>query len=279
MLVRAAWRGIEVRNIPVRVFYPEKAERVSHFRPGKDFTRISILNTFLVLGALLFYYPWRFLRSLTKENIRRFVADNITRSRDSNPQLAASIGLGIFFGIAPLWGYQMIAAAVTAHFTHLNKEACNILCNSPEMMERHIAIVQKCEQCTDQTRNRYLNVAHQHAHYRDHDISDHKCDHNSSAFAFSDIQGAFAFLRMREAFDRKTIERSGKYEAICKNRPAVQRHFAPKTDDQEEIADTDNNCEVSAVGIPQDFQLDFPRLMGTERIYCPEETIQKRAAR
>ena len=66
VLVRAAWRGIEVRNIPVRVFYPEKAERVSHFRPGKDFTRISILNTLLVLGALLFYYPWRFLRSLTR---------------------------------------------------------------------------------------------------------------------------------------------------------------------------------------------------------------------
>ncbi len=54
VLVRAAWRGIEVRNIPVRVFYPEKAERVSHFRPGKDFTRISILDTLLVLGALLF---------------------------------------------------------------------------------------------------------------------------------------------------------------------------------------------------------------------------------
>jgi len=94
VLVRAAWRGIEVRNIPVRVFYPEKAERVSHFRPGKDFTRISILNTLLVLGALLFYYPWRFLRSLTRENIRRFVVDNITRSKDSNPRLAASIGLG-----------------------------------------------------------------------------------------------------------------------------------------------------------------------------------------
>ena len=94
VLVRAAWRGIAVRNIPVNVFYPEKDERVTHFRPGKDFTRISILNTFLVLGALLFDYPWRFLRSLTKENIRRFVADNITRSRDSNPQLAASIGLG-----------------------------------------------------------------------------------------------------------------------------------------------------------------------------------------
>lgn len=106
---------------PRQRLLPRKDERVTHFRPGKDFTRISILNTFLVLGALLFYYPWRFLRSLTKENIRRFVADNITRSRDSNPQLAASIGLGIFFGIAPLWGYQMIAAGVTAHFTRLNK--------------------------------------------------------------------------------------------------------------------------------------------------------------
>ena len=53
VLVRAAWRGIAVRNIPVNVFYPEKDERVTHFRPGKDFTRISILNTFLVLGALL----------------------------------------------------------------------------------------------------------------------------------------------------------------------------------------------------------------------------------
>ena len=122
-------RGIEVRNIPVGVFYPEKAERVSHFRPGKDFTRISILNTLLVLGALLFYYPWRFLRSLTRERVRRFIADNITRSKDSNPRLAASIGLGVFFGIAPLWGYQMIAAAVTAHFTRLNKAVAVISSN------------------------------------------------------------------------------------------------------------------------------------------------------
>ncbi len=52
VIVRAAWRGIKVDNIPVRVYYPPQNERVSHFRLGKDFTRISILNTCLVLWAL-----------------------------------------------------------------------------------------------------------------------------------------------------------------------------------------------------------------------------------
>ena len=47
VIVRAAWRGIPVMNIPIAVRY-DKAERVSHFRPVKDFTRISILNTVLV---------------------------------------------------------------------------------------------------------------------------------------------------------------------------------------------------------------------------------------
>src|SRR3546814_184131 len=48
VIVKAAWRGIPVRNIPIRVLY-DPAERVSHFRPFRDFTRISILNTWLVL--------------------------------------------------------------------------------------------------------------------------------------------------------------------------------------------------------------------------------------
>ncbi len=121
VLVRAAWRGIPVRNIPVNVFYPGISERVSHFKPLRDFTRISILNSILVITALLFYYPWKFVRSLTKENIKVFIEKNITRSGDSNPKIAFAIGLGVFFGIVPLWGYQMIAAGVTAHFLKLNK--------------------------------------------------------------------------------------------------------------------------------------------------------------
>ena len=35
--------------------------------------------------------------------------------------MAASIGLGFFFGVSPFWGYHMILAVVVAHFLKLNK--------------------------------------------------------------------------------------------------------------------------------------------------------------
>lgn len=129
VIVRAAWRGVEVENIPVRVYYAPDGERVSHFRPLRDFTRISLLNSVLVLEALLFYYPWRFFRALTRENIRRFIRRNITRSPESNARLAAAMGWGVLCGILPIWGYQMIFAGVSAHFIRLNKLVAIVFSN------------------------------------------------------------------------------------------------------------------------------------------------------
>ena len=57
LLVRSAWRGIDILPIPINVYYPPKEERVSHFRPGWDFFRISILNTFFTFAAILYGYP------------------------------------------------------------------------------------------------------------------------------------------------------------------------------------------------------------------------------
>ena len=56
LLVFAAWRNVQLIPVPIRVYYPPKEQRVSHFRPAYDFTRISILNCFLCLGALFFGY-------------------------------------------------------------------------------------------------------------------------------------------------------------------------------------------------------------------------------
>lgn len=57
ILVRAAWKGINVTTVPISVYYPPHEERVTHFRPFIDFFRISILNTFLTIIALVVIYP------------------------------------------------------------------------------------------------------------------------------------------------------------------------------------------------------------------------------
>ncbi len=121
VIVRAAWSGVNVINIPIKVYYPPVEERVSHFRPLKDFTRISILNTFLFTIALIYYYPSLAVRSLTKNNIKLFIESNITKNKESNFRVAAAMGLGVTFGILPVWGYQMIAVAAVAHLLKLNK--------------------------------------------------------------------------------------------------------------------------------------------------------------
>jgi glycosyltransferase involved in cell wall biosynthesis len=64
VLVRAVWRGVKIESIPVTVYYAPKEVRISHFRPFKDFTRISILNTVLVFITFLYIKPRNFLRIL-----------------------------------------------------------------------------------------------------------------------------------------------------------------------------------------------------------------------
>ena len=59
LLVFSAWRGVKLVPIDINVFYPDEEERVTHFRPFWDFFRISVLNTFLTLGAIFYYWPKR----------------------------------------------------------------------------------------------------------------------------------------------------------------------------------------------------------------------------
>ncbi len=119
VLVRCAWRGVKVRNVPIRVIYPP--DRVSHFRPLKDFTRISILNTVLVLIALVYYYPKCLINWLRPRNVRRFLDTHLFHSHESNAVLSASVGLGVCMSIVPIWGFQMVTALALACLFRLNK--------------------------------------------------------------------------------------------------------------------------------------------------------------
>lgn len=66
LLVFASWHGVDLVPVPVNVYYPPKEERVSHFRPGMDFARISVLNTVLCFLAVVYGLPLRLWRWLMK---------------------------------------------------------------------------------------------------------------------------------------------------------------------------------------------------------------------
>lgn len=120
VIVRSAWRDVPVRNVPINVLY-DPGERVSHFRPFKDFTRISILNTVLVVIALLYIFPGKLFRKIKKKGLRRFLLENILESDDSNAKKALSISLGVFIGISPFWGFQTVLVVFLAVLFRLNK--------------------------------------------------------------------------------------------------------------------------------------------------------------
>lgn len=66
LLVFSSWHGVKIVSVPINVYYPPMEERVSHFRPGLDFARISVLNTILCFLAIVYGLPWaifRFLRT------------------------------------------------------------------------------------------------------------------------------------------------------------------------------------------------------------------------
>jgi glycosyltransferase involved in cell wall biosynthesis len=121
VIVKAAWRGIDVVNVPVKVHYDPPSERVTHFRPFQDFTRISILNTYLVTLTLLYYFPRRFIQGLTRERIREFLKKNSILREEPTYIKAFSVGFGVFMGIFPIWGYQLIVGIALSHWMKLNK--------------------------------------------------------------------------------------------------------------------------------------------------------------
>lgn len=62
LLVFQCWKGVQMRPVGIRVYYPPEGERVTHFRPFWDFFRISVLNTVLCVFALFYGLPSRLLR-------------------------------------------------------------------------------------------------------------------------------------------------------------------------------------------------------------------------
>ncbi|PUZ30366.1 Glycosyltransferase involved in cell wall bisynthesis [Chitinophaga costaii] len=130
VLVRCAWKGIHIDWVPVKVYYPPPGERVSHFRPFRDFSRISVLNTVLVLIAFLYIHPRNFLIYFSKkDNWKKIWQDEMLRPNESNMRKALSAGVGVCIGILPIWGLQMLTAILVSTLFKLNKGITFLCCH------------------------------------------------------------------------------------------------------------------------------------------------------
>lgn len=66
LLVFSAWAGVKLLPVPVSVYYPPRDQRVTHFRLGRDFTRISVLNTLLCFLMVVYGWPRIFCRQIAR---------------------------------------------------------------------------------------------------------------------------------------------------------------------------------------------------------------------
>ncbi len=129
VIVRLAWKGVKVTYVPVKVYYAPREERISHFRPFVDFTRISILNTLFVIYAFLYIKPRDFSKAAFSKSVKQHFYEQINNPKYSNFNLALSVAFGVFMGIIPIWGYQLVSAIFLAYVFKLNKVIVAIAAN------------------------------------------------------------------------------------------------------------------------------------------------------
>ena len=139
VLVRSAWAGLDLLDVPVRVHYPPAEQRVSHFRAFMDNVRISWLNTRLTLRSML---PWPHRRIIERPQgsaaisiLRPIQSLKILLREAITPGgLAKAAFLGVFLGTLPLVGIHTMAILFTAGYLGQNRVmavAASQLCMPP----------------------------------------------------------------------------------------------------------------------------------------------------
>lgn len=121
-MVRASWIGTPIVAVPVKCTYEPDQIRQSHFRPVRDLAHITIMNIGLVLQSWFVPRPLRIAWSQGQRwSLRRTIREFFIEHAQEPGELSLAVGIGLFFGIVPIWGFQMIAAAAVAHRCRLNK--------------------------------------------------------------------------------------------------------------------------------------------------------------
>jgi uncharacterized protein (DUF2062 family) len=129
-MVRAAWVKTAIVAVPVQCTYDAGQTGISHFRTVRDFVHITNMNILLVLQSWFVPAPLRGAWSRGEHwGVGRALREFFAEHAHDPLHMSLAVGLGLFFGIVPIWGFQMIAAATAAHWLRLNKAIALVASN------------------------------------------------------------------------------------------------------------------------------------------------------
>ena len=127
IIVRLAWKNVKISEANIKVEYSE--DRVSHFRPFQDFSRVGMVHTVAVTLGLLFFLPRLLIWNFSIQKIWDKIKIEFSKDVKHPVKLASAVGLGLFFGILPIWGFQMMAGFAVASWFKLNRALVLLISN------------------------------------------------------------------------------------------------------------------------------------------------------
>jgi uncharacterized protein (DUF2062 family) len=136
VLVKGAWLGAKLKDVPVTAVYLPAGQRVSHFSPMRDFLRISHLYTLFFF--IRFFLPTALQKMVCdqafsdlsmNQKVRLVAKDMFEEAVQKPADFSVSVGLGLMLGIFPIWGIQTLSATLLAERFKLNKFASVVASN------------------------------------------------------------------------------------------------------------------------------------------------------
>lgn len=125
VLAKAAWAGLKLKSVSIKVFYPRECERVTSFRPFVDNLRFTLIHTMLIGRKLL---PWGHRRLVEgkvvdyRDLFNPIIFFRMLMHENTSPKgLAMAAALGAFLAILPLLFVHTIVILYFAVRLNLNK--------------------------------------------------------------------------------------------------------------------------------------------------------------
>lgn len=121
VLIKAAWSGVQVKELPIRLYYYSAGKTVSHFRPVHDFIRISRVNAKAALTRIFLPFITLDVPGATWREKILALAKHELKTNTTPKKAAASVSVGVFMGIFPIHGFQVATLMGLSFLFKLNR--------------------------------------------------------------------------------------------------------------------------------------------------------------